>query len=98
MNANYAQGNINQCINPSVIISSPNVVCECGNKVFIEAVILKKVSPLVTGSPTESLYPIPVYQCSRCGKIPAEFLKKGNAKAILGETDDTDDTEEIKTF
>jgi hypothetical protein len=56
---------------------------------------LKKVSPLVTGSPTESLYPIPVYQCSKCGKIPAEFLKKGNAKAILGETDDA---EEIKTF
>ena len=95
MNANFAQGEINQGINPSIIISSPNVVCECGNKVFIEAVILKKVSPLVTGSPTESLYPIPVYQCSGCGKIPAEFLKRGNAKAILGETDDT---EKIKTF
>ena len=54
--------------------------------------ILKKVSPLVTavatGSATETLYPIPVYQCSKCGKIPDEFLKKGNAKAILGETDD----------
>lgn len=90
MNTNFTQGNAHQGINPSIIISSPNVVCECGNKVFIEAVILKKVSPLVTGSPTESLYPIPVYQCSKCGKIPAEFLKKGNAKAILGEIDDVE--------
>ena len=32
MNANFAQGEINQGINPSIIISSPNVVCECGNK------------------------------------------------------------------
>ena len=95
INANVAQGDTSQGINPSIIISSPNVVCECGNKVFIEGVILKKVSPLVTGSQTESIYPIPVYQCSKCGKIPDEFLKKGNAKAILGETEDT---EEIKTF
>ena len=94
MNLNFEQEDINQGINPNIIITSPNVVCECGNKVFIEGVILKKVSPLVTGSQTESIYPIPVYQCSKCGKIPAELLKKGNAKAILGETDDTED---IKT-
>ena len=94
MNTNFSQGDISQGINASMIISSPNVVCECGNKVFIEAVILKKVSPLVIGSQTETIYPIPVYQCSKCGKIPAEFLKKGNAKAILGETDDV---EEVKT-
>ena len=96
MNANYEQGDINHRINPSIIISSPNVICECGNKVFIEAVILKRVSPLVTGLSTETLYPIPVYQCSKCGKIPSEFLKKGNAKIILGETDDTED-KDIKT-
>ena len=90
MNTNFAQGDISQGINASMIISSPNVVCECGNKVFIEAVILKKVSPLVTGLATETLYPISVYQCSKCGKIPNEFLKKGNAKLILGETDTTE--------
>lgn len=89
MNAKFEQENINQGINPnpSIIISSPNVVCECGNKTFIETVILKKVSALATGSATDTLYPIPVYQCSKCGKIPDEILKKGNAKAILGETD-----------
>ena len=94
MNLNFEQEDINQGINPNIIITSPNVVCECGNKVFIQGVILKKVSPLVTGSPTESLYPIPIYQCSKCGKIPDELLRRGNAKAILGETDDTED---IKT-
>ena len=90
MNTDFSQGDINQGINPNLIISSPNVICECGNKVFIEAVILKKVSPLVTGLATETLYPISVYQCSKCGKIPNEFLKMGNAKLILGETDSTE--------
>ena len=90
MNTDFSQGDINQGINPNLIISSPNVICECGNKVFIEAVILKKVSPLVTGLATETLYPISVYQCSKCGKIPNEFLKSGNAKLILGETDTTE--------
>ena len=88
MNTDFLFFFINQGINHNLIISSPIVICECGNKVFIEAVILKKVSPLVTGLATETLYPISVYQCSKCGKIPDEFLKKGNAKAILGETDD----------
>lgn len=79
----------NAGINPALIIKSPNVVCKCGSKVFIESVILKKVSPLLTGSATETLYPIPVYQCAKCGEIPEEFLKKGNAKAILGEVEET---------
>ena len=37
MNANFEQENINQGINPSIIISSPNVVCECGNKTVVSA-------------------------------------------------------------
>jgi len=67
------------------VMTSPNVVCKCGSKVFHEALILKKVSALISPTGKEMLYPIPVYVCDKCGEIPAEFLDKGNANAILGE-------------
>ena len=67
------------------VLHSPNVVCKCGNKIFHEAFILKRVSSLVSPTGREMLYPIPVYVCSKCGEIPNEFLEKGNAKLILGE-------------
>jgi DNA-directed RNA polymerase subunit RPC12/RpoP len=72
------------------IIEAPNVVCECGNKVFVEGFIVKRISRILTGNATDTLYPIPVYTCSKCGKIPNEFLEKGNASKILGETEKTE--------
>lgn len=68
------------------IYKSPNVVCpKCGSKVFNEAVILKKVSAIVSPTGKEEIYPIPVYVCSKCGTIPQEFLDKPAAKQLLGE-------------
>ena len=78
----------------SAIYKAPNIVCECGSKVFKEAVILKKVSSLMTGSGRDEVVPIPVYVCDKCGKIPTEFLERSAAKAILGEnpTEDKKDS------
>lgn len=84
--------NLQASIDPKYIITAPNVVCECGCKTFTEAVVLKKVSPVLTGARTETLYPIPVFVCTKCGKIPAEYTEKGNAKHILGETEETPKT------
>ena len=71
------------------IYKSPNVVCpKCGSKVFHEALVLKKVSAIVSPTGREELYPIPVYVCDKCGAIPEEFLQKSAAKEILGETDE----------
>lgn len=71
------------------IYKSPNVVCpKCGSKVFREAIILKKVSALVSPTGKEELYPIPVYVCDKCGTIPDEFLSKSAAKEILGEVEE----------
>ena len=68
------------------IMESPNMVCECGNKVFIEGYVVKKVSKILTGTPNDTFYPIPLYVCSKCGKVPKEFLDKSNASKIFGET------------
>ena len=67
------------------VYESPTVVCKCGSKIFHEAVVLKKVSALVTGTGREELIPIPVYVCDKCGEIPEEFTSKSAAKKILGE-------------
>lgn len=69
------------------IMDSPNVVCECGNKVFVEGYVIKRISRILTGSPNDTLYPIPLYVCSKCGKVPTEFLEKANASKIFGETE-----------
>jgi len=72
------------------IMESPNVVCECGNKVFVEGYVIKRISRILTGSPEDTLYPIPLYVCSKCGKVPTEFLEKANASKIFGETEKTE--------
>ena len=76
----------------NTVYNSPNVICSCGSKVFHEAVVLKKISTLMSGTGREELVPIPVYVCDKCGKIPDEFTNKSAAKMILGE-----ETEEPKT-
>lgn len=68
------------------ILSSPNVICpNCGSNTFIEVVVLKKLSPILSPTGKEELYPIPVFTCSKCGTIPDEYKNKQNAKVILGE-------------
>ena len=67
------------------IIESPNIVCKCGNKVFIQAVVLKKISALISPSGKEEIVEIPVYVCSKCGEVPEEYKNKPNFSKIFGE-------------
>ena len=75
-----------QANNMKMILDSPNVVCpKCGNKIFTECVVLKKISPILSGAPTEQMFPIPVYVCAKCGEIPEEYTSKGNYESIMGD-------------
>lgn len=68
------------------ILSAPNIVCpNCGSITFTEVAVLKRVSPVLSPTGKEELYPIPVFACSKCGTIPDEYRNKPNAKMILGE-------------
>ena len=86
-------------MSPAALLDSPNVVCECGSKLFHEAIVLKKVSALISPTGKEELYPIPVYVCEKCGKIPADLTSKANASKILGENVEAskDETNEEKS-
>ncbi len=79
------------------ILTAPNVVCpNCGSKLFTEAVVLKKLSPIISPTGKEELYPIPVYVCVKCQTVPEEYLAKHNAKRILGEEEGDEPEEEPK--
>ena len=84
----------NPTINYGAVIDSPNIVCECGCKTFAPAAILKNVSKIVTMTGRDEIVDIPVYVCTKCGKIPQEYRDKCNASRILGESNDSSDNTE----
>lgn len=52
-----------------------SVSCDsCTNTTFNEAMIMRKVSRLLTGAPKDSYVPVPVFLCSSCGHLNEEFL------------------------
>ena len=87
----------NPTINYGAVIDSPNIVCECGCKTCAPAAILKKVSKIVTMTGRDEIVDIPVYVCTKCGKIPQEYLDKGNSSRILGESTDSSKNESKKS-
>jgi uncharacterized Zn finger protein len=48
----------------------------CGGESFIEALHLRRVSALLTGTGQPGVYPIPVFACTKCGHVNEEFLPK----------------------
>lgn len=63
-------------INP---LELPNVKCEeCENLFFEKVTIIKKVSKLLTGSPTDELVPMETYVCKGCGHMNKDFNILGN--------------------
>lgn len=53
------------------------IKCEkCGCETFTEAVMLRKVSALLTGTGQPGIIPIPTFICTRCGGINKDMLPK----------------------
>lgn len=67
------------------VVSSPNVVCECGSKLFVQQFVLKNLSQLVSPTGTSQVVEVPIFVCAKCGEIPKEFKENRNFKYILGE-------------
>ena len=54
---------------------SDNVACEnCGSMYFSPAVMIKRLSALVSPTGQETLVPIQLFQCTSCGHVNKEFL------------------------
>jgi hypothetical protein len=68
-------------ISPAVLESALDLGCEkCGNKYFIEAAMVKKVSALVSPTGKELLVPVPVLACLLCKHVNDIFLPKTGLK------------------
>lgn len=53
------------------------IVCEeCGGEVFIEGLMLRKVSRFMTGTTTDALMPLNIFMCAVCHHINKEFMPK----------------------
>lgn len=53
------------------------VLCEnCGNNFFTQALHLRKVSGILSGTGQTSYMPIPVFACLKCDHVNTEFLPK----------------------
>jgi hypothetical protein len=57
------------------IKSTTAVACEkCKAEAFQQALILRKVSALLTGEGKEGYMPIQVFSCASCGHVNEQFL------------------------
>ena len=63
-------------VRPSLDIkSTAEVNCEsCGCNSFIEAMLLRRVSALLTDTGKEGFLPIQVFACSACGHVNNGFI------------------------
>lgn len=53
------------------------IFCEkCGGSTFQEALMMRRVSPLLTGTGQPGIVPIPVFMCTECGHVNKDFLPK----------------------
>lgn len=62
-----------QLPNLSLSDSTPMSCDECGHEIFIQGVMLRKFSPLLTGQSKPAIQPIPVFACQKCGHVNDEF-------------------------
>lgn len=61
------------------ISQAEDMICEkCESRVFAPAVVLKKISALLSPSGKETMIPIQLFMCAKCQHIPDEFLSAFN--------------------
>ena len=48
---------------------------DCGNYLFIQANVIKRISPIMSPTGQEALVPVQVYSCGNCGKVPKMFVE-----------------------
>lgn len=60
-----------QNINIDISQTDPVICKECGNDTFLQVFYMRKVSAVIAGQ--ESLWPVPVFECARCGTVDDIF-------------------------
>ena len=59
--------------NISIDKTTPIICEECGNDTFVQALFLRKISPLLTGTGQEGVVPVPTFMCTKCNHVNKAF-------------------------
>lgn len=51
--------------------------CECGGQIFLQGIVIKKISKILSPSGENMEIPIQIIYCKNCGKILPETDKEG---------------------
>jgi hypothetical protein len=66
-------------ITEETIRSAPFMKCDCGNGMFEEKLMFKKISRLLSPTAKDEVYPLQVLVCTKCGKVPSDpIFNPGN--------------------
>ena len=49
---------------------------ECGSNIFQQGVLLRNISRFITGGTQDSVMPLAVFYCTKCGHVNEQFLPK----------------------
>lgn len=61
------------------LADAEDVKCEkCEHDVFVEGLMIKKISKFLTGAARDQISPIPVIACAKCGHVNDEFKPQLN--------------------
>ena len=59
------------------LVDAPYIECEaCKGTIFEEKMMIKKISKFLTGGTQDSIVPLPVIVCTKCGNINELFKPK----------------------
>lgn len=66
---------MNQNININ-LNDADNIKCEeCDNETFVPAFVIKHIAALMSPTGQETLVPIQLFKCSKCGHVNDKFLE-----------------------
>jgi len=63
-------------VNVDISQTTPVLCEECGGTYFEQAMVLRRVSAILTGQGKPGYMPIPVFRCADCGHVNKDFLPK----------------------
>ena len=53
-----------------------NIKCEeCENETFVPAFVIKQISALMSPTGKETIVPVQLFQCAKCGHVNKKFLE-----------------------
>jgi hypothetical protein len=70
--ADWKQGDPLRLTMDQIKIAKP-VLCDCGGAMFSEKLMFRRISPIVSPTGKEELYPMQVVVCDACSKVPTGF-------------------------